>query len=78
MKSYNFNLNEKHNLIRENSNLLSRELRKQIGNYLFTTYKIYKDKDDDFFIAKKIYESIFRYQDNDELSFLGLNLNHKL
>lgn len=67
-------IDDRHKMLSEIADKLYKELKRDIGNRIFSTYSVWKEKDDSFFIAKKIHESIFRYEDDP----IGINLKFKL
>jgi hypothetical protein len=75
---WDMKINIRHEKEKERVEVVFKEIKKQIGRKIFTTFGIFKDKEESYFMAKKIYEDIFAYSDQETISFLGIDLKTKL
>lgn len=77
-KVWDLNIKQRRRTEEERAEIAFKEIKKIIGKKIFTSFGIWKEKDDGYWVAKKIYESIFEYSDNPSLSFLGIDLKIRL
>ena len=75
---WDMKINKRHEKEKERVEVVFKEIKKQIGRKLFSTFGIWKDKEESYWIARKIYEDIFAYSDDETISFLGIDLKTKL
>ena len=78
IKTWDLKINSRNEAEKERCELAFKEIKKDIGRKIFTSVGIWDKTDNGYWIAKKIYESIFAYSDDDSASFLGLDLKTKL
>ena len=75
---WDMKINSRHNTEKERVEVVFKEIKKQIGRKIFSAFGIWKDKEQSYWIARKIYEDIFAYSDQETISFLGIDLKTKL
>jgi len=75
---WDMKINIRHQKEKERVELVFKEIKKNIGRKIFSTFKIWKDDQQDYWIARKIYENIFSYSEEESSAFLGIDLKSKL
>lgn len=78
METYDLQLSERHKMSDESSELSFKKIKKKIGYEIFTISDIYGDDENKFYIAKKIYNSIFGCESDTHYAFLGIDLKTEL
>lgn len=76
MTKYNLDIDGKHGIVAKISSESYIRIKKKINKKVFNAIECYGDKD--YYLAKKISENIFRYQDEVGCEFLGINLKYEL
>ncbi len=77
-KEWSMKIDERHRKEQDRVDIVFREIKRRIGRKIFSTFGIFKEKDESYWMAKKIYDDIFLYSDDDSTSFLGIDLKTKL